>query len=80
MEREELGRVAEMLGKLSESTDNLIVGADGTVKPAQPMSDCAISYVNCTTKKTEVVSLKKGDTFAYGDWDGSRCVRKTYTC
>jgi len=70
MEREELGRVAEMLGKLSEST----------VKPAQPMSDCAISYVNCTTKKTEVVSLKKGDTFAYGDWDGSRCVRKTYTC
>ncbi len=75
-----LGQVAGILGKLSESSENLVVTMDGNVSAAQVMTGCAISYVNCNSKKTEVVSLKKGETFLYGDWDGSKCVRKSYTC
>jgi len=53
-------------------------GEDGTLKIAA--NNCIISYVNCRTKRTEIVVLKKGDTFFYGDWNGHRCVRKVYRC
>lgn len=56
----------------------VVEGEEGTLTCFA--AGCVISYVNCRTKKTEIVSLQKGDTFAYGDWNGTRCVRKVYTC
>lgn len=53
-------------------------GGEGILN-VQPLS-CIVSYVNCRTRRTEVVTLRRGSTFYYGDWNGSRCVRKSYSC
>ena len=66
------GERADLSGRMVQE------GSEGSLQLTA--AGCVISFVNCTTKKTQVVSLKKGDTFFYGDWNGSRCIRKTYTC
>jgi len=66
--------------ELEASGRNVIVDKDGKEIDAKPAGGCAVSYVNCRTKKTEIVTLSPGQTFYYGDWNGTACVRKSFTC
>jgi hypothetical protein len=64
---------------------NLILAANGTqreIAPAQGevTAGCVVVYTDCTTKTTTSTGLSSGDTFYYGDWNGSSCIRKEYTC
>lgn len=63
-----------------QSGKNFITDETGTISEAVPAAGCVVSFVDCDTKKTVVVSLKPGDTFSYGDWDGKKCVRKKFNC
>lgn len=78
--KNEMSELVACLEQLHGSEKDLIIGPDGSVREAVALKGCVVSYVNCRTKKTEMVSLKPGETFGYGDWDGTRCVRKTFTC
>ena len=79
-DREHWGMLGKLLDEISKSGEDLVIGADGRVSPGQALKGCAVSYVNCRTKETEIQTLKEGETFCYGDWDGTTCVRKTFTC
>jgi hypothetical protein len=72
------GDAADIAERMSSEGKDFIVSDNGEIRDVQ--SDCVISYVDCKTKKSEVRSLKPGDTLTYGDWDGKKCVRKKYTC
>ena len=76
-----------------EAGENLVTDEEGNVCEAESIVEegtsgtlnavadgCLVSYVNCGTKKKEVVSLRSGDTFHYRDWNGRKCVSKTYRC
>ena len=65
-------------GNMVEKADSIEEGTDGTLTVSA--TSCMVSYVDCKSKTTKIQTLRKGDTFYYGDWNGSRCVRKTYTC
>lgn len=78
--KEKAPEVVKCMETLRTIDRDLVISADGSVREAAPLKGCVVSYVNCRTKKTEIVSLKPGDTFAYGDWNGTRCVRKVFQC
>ena len=65
-------------GNRIEIENRVAEGTDGTLHVQS--NACILSYVDCHTKRTEVITLQSGDGFAYGDWNGSRCVRKFYRC
>lgn len=65
---------AEQVGK------NVVVDERGSISEAVIAPNCLVSFVDCDTKKTVVATLKPGDTLFYGDWNGTSCVRKKFTC
>ena len=72
-----------MNNKESKCNDqNFIQKKDGSVLNdlSSRLFDCAIQYTDCTTKQIKFVGVKTGETVAYGDWNGTQCVYKQYTC
>jgi hypothetical protein len=63
---------------LSREGIDFIISKDGVLTALA--DTCMITFVNCRTKEPETVTLKKGEVFYYGDWDGTQCVRKTFEC
>lgn len=63
---------------LSANNVDFIIAEDGSVRAVADY--CVISFVNCRTHETEIVSLRKGEAIAYGDWNGTECVRKYFEC
>jgi hypothetical protein len=80
--REHWGELGKLLDEIAESGENIIIDTDGKFRlgDGTAKANCLVTYVNCRTKVTEMQSLTPGETFCYGDWDGTTCVRKTYTC
>lgn len=66
------------VSRLEEAGDDFIITKDGSI--VTRANACIISYVDCKSKKTEIVTLTPGQEFSYGDWDGKKCVRKRYKC
>ena len=90
----QIGMSGNEINALSDEEQNVIQQKDGSIlRASQLWADenddatagtnqhyCFINYVDCSTKQSHVVKMRKGDTFNYGDWNGQRCVRKFYTC
>lgn len=72
----------ELRQKAESESQNVIMRGDGsyTEVEASSRSGCVVCYTDCTTQQFECQPLQPGETFVYGDWDGSQCVRKDYTC
>lgn len=81
------------LSELERRGENVVVDAQGTEVSPGPSIEadrggridfapdgCAVTFVHCRTKKTVIQSLRPGETFGYGDWDGTHCVWKSFTC
>ncbi len=77
---DKLEKCIEFLNDLQDSDKDFVVTSKGELIEPVKAQGCAVSYVNCRMKKTEIVNLQPGETFFYGDWDGQKCVRKTFTC
>ena len=68
---DEDGNVVDVECAITEGVDN---------EARISASSCLLSYVDCKTKTTKLITLRPGQTFYYGDWNGRKCVRKSYTC
>lgn len=70
--------------KMKQRGENFAVDKSGSVVPLDRKETvagvCTVSYTDCTDKKGYTVYLQPGQTFYYGDWNGSQCVRKEYQC
>jgi hypothetical protein len=66
-----------IIDALAEQQVDFIIGTDGLMALADA---CLVDFVNCRTKEKQTMILKKGETFGYGDWNGTECVRKTFEC
>ena len=53
---------------------------DIVVDETNQIQKCSVVYRDCETKTIQSVLLNIGETFYYGDWNGSTCVRKNYYC
>lgn len=73
----ETSSIKDSVSKLAEETNkNLIFNPD---HPATTL--CVISWNDCAhPHERNTVTLRQGETFYYHDWDGSKCVFKTYDC
>ena len=48
--------------------------------PQPAAGSCMLTYTDCNTRQNKAVAIASGQTILYGDWDGSTCVRKEFTC
>ena len=85
MEEAKFQQIKSSTTELSKGLEkNFVVSNDGEIREISALGcrsgQCTVSYTDCTTKKSATVCLDDGDTFIYGDWDGSSCKTKEYKC
>ena len=71
-------RASALVEVLSANNVDFIIAEDGSIRASADY--CIVDYVNCRTHQKESVILRKGEAFAYGDWNGKECERKYFEC
>jgi hypothetical protein len=70
------------LGK--ELEKNFVISSDGTIKEIPALgcglTQCTVSYIDCSTKQPATLCLNEGETAIYRTWNGTICETQEYTC
>lgn len=76
MNRDEIFKEAKETGK------NYQVFSDGSfIEIPNSAKGCTVYWTDCNPPhSTYSYILQEGQSMAYHDWDGSRCVFKTFDC
>jgi hypothetical protein len=67
-----------IIDALAKQQVDFIIGTDGSLTALADA--CIVDFVNCRTKEKQTVTLKKGEAFCYGDWNGTECVQRKFEC